>query len=278
MSVKPLIVSDEILQKTVDAYQGRLLEESDLTRYHYFGFMYYTDTKYIYDPRIQFTMQLDITQVYDNYLKNYKVLSDKITFASFIKWIVIKSMYNTPFNWRFMNDNWYVFNNLPMEVTMRTNQNRELASYIVYNVAQSTWDSFYQKQIEYKEGKLPFNAFGTQELPVHQLCYQMLNVHIPKMTSYNVTHRVIYAQQPFVVFSDRYEEAGKIYLPFYLSYSHATLTPEDAEIFLTKILTYGKMTPLEVEAATKFEGAPNITFEKKEPPPPAPPSSDDLPF
>ncbi len=280
MSVKPLFVTDEVLQQSLVQFKGRLLEENDLTKYHYFGLMYYTNTKYIYDPRIQFTAQLDITDVYDNYLRNYKTLSERVTFASFIKWLVIKSMFNSPFNWRNINDNWYEFNNLPLEVTMRTKQNRDLASYVLNDVAQSTWETFCRKQDEYKDGKVPFNAFGSQVLPIHQIGYQILNVHVPRMTSYNVTHRVIYTQQPFVVFSDRYEDSGKRYLPFYLSYSHATLTPEDAEILLNKILTFGKMTPTAVFEATKLQNQISATakIDKPKPPPANPSSSTELPF
>ncbi|MBS0287507.1 MAG: hypothetical protein JSR17_09435 [Proteobacteria bacterium] len=250
MSYNKLVVSDLVLQKTLKVFQGTPLEKANLNAYHLHGFGVFANPTYVSDPRIQFTTQLDITDIYQNYLSHYK-LTERITFATFVKWIALKAMLHTPFTWRQINSYWFEFTNLPLLVTMRFKNNRELALYVLENVSQSTWEQFCSIQEDYKAGKLPNVIKEVLELPTHSIAYQILNVHLPKMTSYNVTTRAIYAHQPFIVFSDRYELDKKLYLPFYLNYSHATLTPEDAEEFINQFLRYAKLPPTQVEEAIK---------------------------
>lgn len=250
MGFNQLTVSPEILQLLLTQFQGKLVDKSSITSYHEVGFGVFTNPVYISDPRIQFTAQIPITDVLANYEANYKT-SNKITFATFVKWLVIKSMQNTPFIWRQINGNWYEFANLPMAVTMRTKKQRQLKLFNIEDVSQSSWETFCLKQEEYKAGKLQDVMTVDVGLPIHWIAYQMINVHLPRMTSYNITTRTFYAHQPWIVFSDRYEQEGNKYLPFYLNYSHATLTPEDAELLINQFIAYGKMTPQEVEMATK---------------------------
>ncbi len=250
MSVNKLVVSESALEKTLQQFQGAPLDLKKLTDYHRIGFGPFANPSYALDPRIQFTAQLDINDIYENYKTHYKS-SASVTFTTFVKWIVIKAMQHTPFTWRQINGNWYDFSNLPLLITMRTKKDRELSGFILENVAQSNWQTFCQYHDDFKEGKLKDIIHEQLELPVRYLGYQILNVHVPRMTSYNVTTKAVYAHQPFIVISDRYLLEKKLYLPFYVNYSHATLTPEDAEILLNQFQQYGMMKPTEVVHATR---------------------------
>lgn len=271
-----LTLSDEILQKTLLVYGGKPIDVNSLTSFQKFSFNVFGNPKYVVSPKIQFTTQLDITHVYANYLSNYKV-SDRITFATFVKWIVIKSMQNTPLLWRYINEQWYEFTNLPLEVTKRTLQNRELQLFVLENVNHASWETFCKYHDDYKQGKYKDLLQIPLELPLRTIGYEILNVHLPRMTSYNTTTRTVYAHQPWVIFSDRYEQEGKIYLPFYMNYSHVILTPEDVEQYIKQFLTFGNMTPNQVEEATK----PKVTEPSSGPaalPPSNDPAPDNLPF
>ncbi|MGD9591088.1 MAG: hypothetical protein AB7V32_01040 [Candidatus Berkiella sp.] len=279
MSFTKVTLTPEILQKTLYTFQGEALDTQRITSFHKFSFYVFANPAYISDPRIQFTAQLDITALYQNYLEKYKV-SEKITFATFVKWLAIKTMNNTPFLWRQINGLWYQFNNLPLEVTMRTKKRRELELYVLENVSNATWEQFCQYHEDYKNGKYPDLLSAVTDLPIHWTAYQILNVHLPKMTSYNTTERVYYAHQPWIVFSDRYEQNGKLYLPFYMNYSHATLTPEDVEDFIKNFLANGILAPDQVIEKTKqLSGTRALEAPKEEKPTkPQEPSPDDLPF
>lgn len=257
-------MSEVVLQKTLAQFNGAPLDKNKLNAYHIQGFGIFANPVFVFDPRIQFTTQLDITDIYENYKSNYK-LSERVTFATFVKWIALKSMRHTPFTWRQINGRWFEFANLPLLVTMRTKQNRELTLYILENTMTSSWNAFCKLHEDYKDGKIPDVIHEVLEIPVHNIGYQMLNVHLPRMTSYNVTTRATYSHQPFIVFSDRYPLENKLYLPFYLNYSHATLTPEDAEVFVNQFLKYARMTPSEVEQTSNQ--APSLLTSSTEPDP-----------
>lgn len=246
MAFSPLTLSPEILQEVLKRFKGCPIDVNEVTSYQKSAVHVFDNPVYILDPRIHATCQIDISEIYKNYEQHYKP-TPGATFTTFIKWLIIKSQTRTPFLWRKLNNQWYEFYNLPMEVTMRTSQRRELALYLLENVSMSTWEVFCKKHLDYKAGMLKDILWVDVGLPIHWLAYQMINVHLPRMTSYYTTTRAFYAHQPWFVISDRYELNGSLYLPFYLNYSHVTLTPEDAEMLINQFQTFAKMKPFEVE-------------------------------
>lgn len=244
-----LTVPEEQLQELLLIYQGKQIEGSNLTPTQIHLLNVWGDPSIVADARIQVTVQLEITEIYQNYEKNYKS-TPGATFTEFIKWIAIKSMQNTPFNWRQINGSWYYFDNLPLEISVRTKILQQLKLHEINDVNHASWGIFCSKHEEFREGKLKNILGHIEAVPVTWIAYQMFGVHLPRMTSYNTTQRRTYAHQPWLVFSDRYHQGDTLYLPFHVSYSHASLTPEDTEIFIEQWMTYAKMSPAEVEQAT----------------------------
>lgn len=246
MAFTPLVLSPEMLESVLKRFRGCPVDEKEVTDYHRFAVKIFDNPTIYQDPRIHATFQIACKDIYKNYEQNYKSMAGA-TFTTFVKWILIKSQTKTPFLWRKLNNQWYEFYNLPMEVSVRKHVRRELRLHILENVSMSTWETFCKKHQDYKADLMKDYLGLDPGLPVHWLAYQMFNVHLPRMTSYYTTTRVYYVHQPWFVFSDRYTQNDNLYLPMYMNYSHVTLTPEDAEIFVNQFITLAKLKPNEVE-------------------------------
>jgi hypothetical protein len=89
-------------------------------------------------------------------------------------------------------------------------------------------------------------------VPLYVLAHEVVGLHIPRMTQYNTMTKENNPQQPWIIFGDRYESEGRRYLPFHLTFSHATLTPKLVEDYLHKFTYYAQLTREEVMTFSEF--------------------------
>lgn len=257
-----LILSQAQLDECLERYQGELIGAEKMPAYQKFSIDFFDNPTNVHDPRVQFTSQLDITEIYENYLTNYKNTLGA-TFTAFVKWNAIRAMQNTPFNWRKMNDQWYEFKNLPLEVSVRTQDERQQALFFLDDVSQSSWEVFCSKHSSVNKGGLEDGLELIKRIPLYAIAHEVVGLHIPRMTSYSTTRKTLYAHQPWIVFSDRYKEGNRLLLPLYLSFSHATLTPALAEDFIKRFTSLAKLTPAGVEHKQEQKQDDSALFSAK---------------
>jgi chloramphenicol O-acetyltransferase len=268
-----LTLTPEQLEKFLAAYQGTPLNLQKVSGYHKVALEFFTDPSQVIDPRIEFTSQLDITDIYRTYLKYYH-RPNETTFTAYLKWMMLKAMQNTPFNWRYINNNWYEFNNLPLEVNVITNDERGQIVNFLYNVSDSTWEKFSSEHAKLIKGQEK-NALDDMEAlrasPLYAIAHQIVGVHLPHITSYKTTRKIQYSHHPWIVFSDRYSENSasnslsflfknntRMFLPLHMSISHASLSPHFATAFLRKFVMLAKMSPKQYELYQSKAVAANI--------------------
>jgi chloramphenicol O-acetyltransferase len=126
------------LQEALTRFDGRRIREKNLNEYHKFTLSLFSNPRLFSNARIECTSQLDITDLYKNYELYYKNTPDA-TFVVFLKWILIKTMFGTPFNWRYINQQWYEFDNLPLCVGIRTSDMRSQIHPFLYDVTDNSW-------------------------------------------------------------------------------------------------------------------------------------------
>ncbi len=240
-----LTVTAEQLSKILTKYNGKLIDATKVSPYQQFSLGFYANPQIVSDGRVQFTSQLDITEAYQNYQQIYKT-AEGATFVAFVKWIAIKAMLNTPFNWRLINNQWYEFSNLPLEVSVRTRDERQQILYFMNDVSHSSWETFCKKHAALAPGVLKDDLDSIKELPIHAVAQEVVGLRINRMTQYNTTNKISCEHQPWMVFSLPYPQEGRTYLPFHISFSHSTLTPKLAEDFLEKFSAFARMSPREV--------------------------------
>jgi len=244
------------LQKLLDRFSGHLIQEPESTPYHRFALRLFTDPKIISNPRIEITAQLDITEIYQNFKDNYRNKSTPpATLTAFIKWLLLKSMHSTPFNWRYINNQWYGFENLPLFIVVRTFDERVLESSFLFDVANSSWEDFSKK---HSSINLDINETDEFKNIMYLVSNQIERLHIPRMSSYRTSIKTLdnESHRPSIVVSDPYFSEKRLYLPIHLSISHAPLVPMLVEDFLKKFTILANKTPEEVEAEYKSNPAP----------------------
>lgn len=232
-----LTLNDEQLTNCLSKFNGKLVDEEKITNYQRFSLNFFSDASSVLDPRVQVTSQLDITAIYQTYNKHYKH-AEGATFTAYVKWISLKAMKDTPFGWRCINNKWYEFSNLPLEVSVyKQNGNQQL--FYLYDVTDSSWPDFCKKHTAIKD-QLKDSLEDIKSLPLYAIAHEIVGLNFPRMTAYNTTKKAEYAHQPWIVFSTRYEQDGKLLLPYHLSFSHAPLIPRLAEYFIDKFSALAK--------------------------------------
>src|SRR5436190_7315484 len=95
---------------SMDVFAGSTIDVNTLSNYYKFALGFFVQQKNLANFRIETTTEIDITDIVINYERNYQE-QDKTkpqkSFTTFFKWILLKAMHDTPFNWRYLNDKWY---------------------------------------------------------------------------------------------------------------------------------------------------------------------------
>jgi chloramphenicol O-acetyltransferase len=246
----------QLLQEHLKQFDGRLINEQALSDSHQFSLKMFVNPKELANPRFEITTQYDITDIQKNYELHYKnITTPPATFTTFFKWMLLKAMYATPFNWRYINRQWYQLNNLPLFIVVRTNDKREQVTSFIYDVTNSSWINFVGKHVAASQNPTPRKG---DDSALYHISNQIERLHIPRMTHYRTTVKIFEndLHRPSIVFSDPYPAENRLYLPIYFSISHASLTPKLVEDFLYKLNILASKMPDEVQREYKSFSLP----------------------
>ena len=239
------------LSQCIENFDGGIINEKALSSYYQFSLSFFVKPKNIWNFRIETTTGIDITDIENNYKIHYKdKAKTPASFTTFFKWILLKTMHDTPFNWRYLNDQWYKFNNLPLFITIRRNDEEDIISSFIYNVNHTTWEDFVEKNSIASK-----NFTSARNTEFDQILYfisnQIERLHIPRMTSYRTTikHFENDSHRPSIIFSDPYVSENRKYLPIHFSISHGSLMPKWIEDFIYKLNIFANQTPEKVQAS-----------------------------
>jgi chloramphenicol O-acetyltransferase len=219
------------LQKFLDDFKGKLIEPRELTHYQKSACSFFTNQEQVSEPRVEITTHIDITEAYHTYQTYYQ--TENATFTAYVKWMFLKAMQGTPFCWRYINGLWYEFKNLPLEVSVATDDNRQQLLYFLYNVHEMSWENFCTQHNLLRQANQKDALEEINKVPLYAIAHEIVGLHIPgELTGYKTTRKVTYFHQPWIIFNTRISRDGRLYLPVHLSFSHAMLTPASVERFL----------------------------------------------
>jgi chloramphenicol O-acetyltransferase type A len=197
-----------------------------LTDFQKFSIPFFTNRERVSNPHVAFTTQLDFTSIYNTYSQYYKN-TPGATFTAYIKWCLIKTMQDTPLTWRYINNQWYAFKNLPLEVSVYVGGERGQLLYYIDNVAHLSWEAFAKEHAKVATGILKDDKDRIQEIPLYALAHEIVGLYMPgALTSYSTTIKIEDSHQPWIIFNKREKnDSDKIILPLRISFSHAVLVP-----------------------------------------------------
>jgi chloramphenicol O-acetyltransferase len=221
------------LMVILSKFEGKLVEASSLTNFQQFSIPFFTNLQKVSHPHVSFTTQLNINAIYTVYRDHYKD-APGATFTAYLKWNLVKSMQGTPLTWRFINDRWYEFKNLPLEISVYVGGKRGQLLYYLDNPAHLSWEEFCKKHAEIAKGHLADDMEKIKHLPLYALAHEIVDLYIPgELTSYETTTKVEDSHQPWIIFNKRFTKpTGEIIQPLRISFSHAVLVPGQVSRFV----------------------------------------------
>jgi chloramphenicol O-acetyltransferase len=248
-----LTLTKEQLEFVLKKFDGKLVESKVLTGYQKFSLTFFTNTERVSNPHVSFTTQLNITSIYSTYETYYKN-TPGATFTAYLKWNLIKSMQDTALTWRYINNCWYEFKNLPLEISVYVGGENGQLLYYLENVAYLSWETFCKEHAEIAKGTLEDDKEKIKELPLYSLAHEIVGLYLPgKLTSYATTVKTEDSHQPWIIFNKRItKSSGEIIQPLRISFSHAVLVPAQMSKFIENFMNSAEAIPIELYKQAKL--------------------------
>ncbi len=218
-NIEPERVRDLLYQ-----YAGRALDLRSISDYDRASMAYFTDPKAVRKPRLNITFPLDVTGAHRAF-KDMEKPGD--TFTGYLTWGLLAAMRRrSHLSWRHIEGVWYAFEDLPLFIPVATGiPGRRLTSVILKHVAAADWRDFshrYRSAVEESRSSWS-NPFVDQ---LHWSVYHFIgNLPGIQFTSFTLHESGFETARPLFYLGQRYEEKGKLLVPFAVQFHHATLDP-----------------------------------------------------
>ncbi|NES67822.1 MAG: hypothetical protein F6K24_22555, partial [Okeania sp. SIO2D1] len=94
------------LQEALERYQGTKLNLNELSKYQQWAFSFFHNEDFVLNSNLSVTIQLDLVKPREVYERS---------FQSYLVWNLVKALsLEWTFNTRKIDEEWYVFKNLPV--------------------------------------------------------------------------------------------------------------------------------------------------------------------
>ncbi len=213
------------LNEIIEKFQGYKLSRSDLTPYESWAMNFFHDKFQVSSPFLNVTMQLDITKARQNYLDNYKPLTDA-SFTAFITWNLLNSLEKQDcFSYRRLNDEWFRFENLPIYIPVLVGNEFRFQELFLEDVMRVDWETFAYK---YTDGinrvRNNLDKFKVISPIIFNLATHVGNLSYLNFTGFTL-HGVHATGRNLFYFGQRTESDGKWNQPLNVTIDHSTADP-----------------------------------------------------
>jgi chloramphenicol O-acetyltransferase type A len=214
------------LEALIDEYEGKPLPLGQLTAFDQTMLNFFVNSDFVDDPYIDVSLIHDISAAARNF-DVIKALYRESTFSAFLLWSAAKSLLEIRhLNWRYFNNSWYEFNNLPFFMPIQTgNDEARLASVILKNIKYSCFSDF----VEYYNASVA-KARTTTNTAVSDPSLYLLSHHLVNLPALRFTS--LKPQTPRIkntnvswIFGQRYEENGILKVPMMIRMHHSNGDP-----------------------------------------------------
>ncbi|MBD0404502.1 MULTISPECIES: CatA-like O-acetyltransferase [unclassified Flammeovirga] len=213
---------EELLQK----YGGRKIKMDEVSSYEQWSLDFFHQKEIVREPNLQMTLQVDITEGYQYYQENLKQY-EGASFTAYLMWTLVETMKKHPyFRYRKIEDEWYVFDNLPVFSPIAVGGETRFTEIIVEDPAQSTIETYfknYKKCLDYA-----FNRDGDfAPLPVMVWATAHFIGNLPNLqfTSFQLHASALDSARPYFYFGKRYQQGDQLLIPLSITFDHSSLDP-----------------------------------------------------
>ena len=190
-------------------------------------------------PSFHADIPFDATSIQSNY-KTYYQLSDS-SFSVYIYYNLIQIMKREDFSflrYRFINDNWYCFDNLPLFVSVKVNDPLiQQVNFFIEDVAGMSWSEFSHA---YRLGIETHRKSKTSMVPPEGGWYgvsHLLTTLAFDFTGYipSQKHNDFNAHAPWFVLSQKQMIDDKVHFTLSCTLSHASSLPSELDLFINTL-------------------------------------------
>jgi chloramphenicol O-acetyltransferase len=225
-------IEDEELERALEKFSGELVNLQNETEFKRFSLGFYPQNT---NPFFHTDIKLDLSVIYQNYRTYHKI--EGSSFNAFLYYHLIKTMQAPEFSlfrYRYINDKWYCFNNLPFYVSVTVGkESGQQQGFFIEGVGTMTWPEFvrtYRHEINSLReggGDPVYN-----DLSWYGLTHMITSMSFP-FSSYlpsqkNKDHN---AEAPWFVIGQREEHDGKVECTLSCTVSHSSGLPSELGAF-----------------------------------------------
>lgn len=217
----------------VEKFGGTRLDESVLTHYERWAFGLFHDKRYVSDPNLEMTLQLDITAAEESYAATYS-RAPGASLTAYLTWTLLRAIARHPcFSYRDLGGQWYRLDRLPLFFPVATGTKERFQEVLIEDALHLDWRAFsarYRERIDrVLKNDCPYDPIPHDEWMVAhfignlpELQFTSLRLHMP-------------AQQvgrPAFYFGKRYRSEGRLFTPLYILFDHGNLDPVVVNLLL----------------------------------------------
>lgn len=214
------------LQQLLSKYQGRVVATDSLAAYPRWALDFFQDKRYVADPYLSITLQLDITAAHAKYRQKYAI-APGASLTAYLIWKLLGVLrHHDPFNYRLIGDQWYQFDNLPLFFPVAVGGQQRFNEMFLEDIVDADWQNFCRR---YREGIDKRLQSGSVHQPIDNDIWEIAifigNLPYLQFTSLNIHRGVRSAGRPIFYFGQRYHSENKYLVPLYTALDHSNTDP-----------------------------------------------------
>lgn len=224
-------ITEEELEELLHSFDGNLIQKQSYFKTICLGFFPNNVV-----PSFHADIPFDSTNILSNYKTYYQ--RNESTFLAFICYNLIKTMQNETFSflrYRYINDQWYCFNQLPLFVSVKVNDlSVQQVFFFIERAGSMSWDEFSNA---YASGVAKYRQLQEGMTPPHPGWYNVSHqvTGLPfDFTGYTPSqkHNDSNAHAPWFVVSHRQSTNKGVHFTLSCTCSHASCLPSELDGFL----------------------------------------------
>jgi len=217
----------------IEAFGGTRVDPSKLTRYENWAMGLFHDKRYVADPNLEMTLQLNITEASKRYEESYaRVPGASLT--AYLKWTLLRTMVKHPcFSYRDLDGQWYGFDRLPLFFPVATGTKERFQEVLIEDACSLDWETFCAKYRE-RVDKAVSGGASYEPIPYEtwNVAHFIGNLPDLQFTALHLHSPSVQAGRPVFYFGKRYRNAEGLFVPLYVLFDHSNLDPVVINLFL----------------------------------------------
>lgn len=230
------------LQEALDKYQGSKIKPDQLSKYQQWAFSFFHNEEIVREPNLSMTLNLDLTEARGVYERSFKN-TEGASFQAYIVWNLVKALsLEWTFSTRQINQEWYLFKNLPVYFPIAVGGENRFQDVIINDPIFMDWITFsqvYRDSIDNAEkdvGSLPPITWS--------IAHFIGNLPDLNFTSFQIHRGILQAGRPIFYFGQRQNFQQRLTVPWSITFDHANADP----YLLSQLMrTYQKLLTEDIE-------------------------------